>query len=504
MSRTVPTASAFLLVACASAIGQPIVTEERPRFEIAYSTYLGGSQWDQAREAIPYADGSVLIGAQTSSSDIPTSAGAVQPDYAGDDPSLGHGGVYGGDCYLARLSSDGSKIVAATYFGGSKQERNVYGMEFDRSGNVVITSMTRSPDLPTTREAFQRVHGGGRASSFVAKLSGDLDELLWCTYLGGSGDESPRGGLALDAQDNVCIFGTTASADFPTTPGVHRTRRSGRRDAYVAKLRADGSGLVWSTLFGGRAEDYMVGGRVDAVGDVLFAGHTTSPDLPLTGDSAQPNYGGQHDAYLAKLSQDGSRLLYATYVGGEKNEFPEHRPYVYSDGSVLLPGVTVSDDFPTTPAAIGRELNGTNDAFLSKLSADGKRFLFSSLLGGSLTEFCLMPTPAPNGDILLVGQTESRDLPVTPDALQARFGGGRSDGWLAILNADASKLLYCTYLGGSGVDMVRSVALGSDGAVYLVGNTSSSDFPITARAFQRKIGGGNGDAYVMKLLRTGS
>ena len=133
---------------------------------------------------IPLPDGSVLVGAQTCSADMPTTDGVVQPTYAGDDPKLGHAGVYGGDCFLARLSPDGRKITAATYFGGSRQERNVYGMQLDRAGRVVITSMTRSFDLPTTKGCFQPKHGGGRGSIFVAKLSADLDQLVWCTYLG--------------------------------------------------------------------------------------------------------------------------------------------------------------------------------------------------------------------------------------------------------------------------------------------------------------------------------
>jgi hypothetical protein len=495
---------AFSSLVCLSVFDRQVVAEDRARYEIAYATFLGGGQWDQAREVIPYPDGSVLVGAQTSSPDMPTTVSVVQPKYAGDDPSLGHGGVFGGDCYLARLSADGSKILAATYFGGSSQERNVYGMELDRLGNVVITSMTRSRDLPTTDGCFQPRHGGGSGTSFAAKLSADLTKLLWCTYLGGSGDESPRGGLAVDAEDNVCIFGTTSSADFPTTPRAHRSQRNGRRDAFVAKLKADGSGLVASTLFGGRGEDFMLGGRIDKAGDMLFAGHTTSPDLPATAGTAQPVHGGQHDAYIAKLSGDLSQLRYATYVGGSENEFPEHRPYVSVDGSVLLPGVTASDDFPTTSAAFGRKLSGKNDAFLSKVSADGKQFLFSTVVGGSLTEFCLMPTPAPDGDVFIVGQTESKDLPVTPDALQRRFGGGRSDGWLAILSSDASKLRYCTYLGGSGDDMVRCLALGANGVIYLVGNTSSPDFPVTERVIQSGFGGGSGDAYVVKLVPGGS
>jgi hypothetical protein len=487
----------------ASTVGGPTAAQNLPRYEIAYATYLGGSNWDQAREVIPFPDGSVLVGAQTSSVDMPTTTGAVQPQYAGDDPNLGHGGVFGGDCYLARLNSDGSQIVSATYFGGSKQERNVYGMELDRNGNVVITSMTRSQDLPTTEGCFQPKHGGGRGSVFAAKISADLRQLVWCTYLGGSGDEAPRGGLALDAMDHVCIFGTTASGDFPTTPGAFQRKRNGARDAFVTKLKADGSGLVWSTLFGGRAEDYMLGGRLDGKGDVYFAGHTTSDDLPRSNSGAQPIYGGQHDGYVVKLAGEGSRPIYVSYVGGRANEFPEHRPFITEDGALLLPGVTGSPDFPTTTGALQRKLNGKNDAFLTKVSPDGRQFQFSTLFGGSATEFCLMPTPTRNGQIIVVGQTESRDLPVTSGAIQATHGGGKSDGWLAVFAPDAARLVYCTYLGGSGDDMVRSVALGSKGELYLVGHTASRDFPNSRGAAQTQYGGGSGDAFVMKLIPSG-
>ncbi|RKY00036.1 hypothetical protein DRP77_12245 [Candidatus Poribacteria bacterium] len=474
----------------------------KSRFEIAYATYLGGSGWDEAREVIPYPDGSVLIGAQSCSPDMPMVEGAFQPCYAGDDPNLGHPGVYGGDCYLARISPDGSELIAATYFGGSKQERNVYGMELDRDGNVVITSMTHSPDLPVTEGAFQARHGGGPGTIFVAKLSGDLKELLWCTYLGGSGDESPRGGLALDEEDNVYIFGTTASPDFPTTDGAYQRRLNGPRDAFVAKLKADGSELIWCTLFGGSSEDYMLGGRLDREGNVYFVGHTTSPDLPITPGCAQPRHGGKHDAYAVKLSPDGGQVLYATYLGGSGNEFPEHRPALLPDGSLLIPGVTASPDFPVTPGAYQRELRGKNDAFLTKLSADGSRFLFSTLLGGSGTEVCLMPTVSPSGTIFIVGTTSSPDLPVTPDAFQPRFGGGESDGWIAELSPDGSRLLFCSYLGGSGRDMIRSIAFGLGGEIYLVGYTFSEDFPVTDGALQTRYGGG-GDAFVVKLVPRG-
>ena len=475
-----------------------------PRYRIAYATYFGGKAFDQAREVIVCPDGSALVGGMAVSSNLPTTEGVVQPTYAGDDPALGHGGIYGGDCFVVRLSPDGDKILAATYFGGSKQERAVYGMALDSKDNVVITSSTRSPDLPTTEDCFQPRYGGGRSDWFVAKLSPDLTKTLWCTYVGGSGDEAPRGGLAVDAKDFVYAVGSTASRNFPTTEGVLQQQRKGPRGAAIVKLKPDGSGLAWSTLLGGGDWDGLMGVRVDASG-VYVAGHTRSADFPVTPGAPQAALGGKSDCFLAKLSSDATRLLYATYLGGRENEFAEHQPHLLPDGSVLLTGATGSPDFPTTPRAAQRSFGGKNDGFLTKLSPDGRRFVFSTFLGGSDGEFFLMPTPDRAGNLHIVGTSRSRDFPVTPDAAQATFAGAKGkwdgDGVFAILSADGSELLYATYLGGRGGDLIRSIALGPKGEVYLVGSTSSPDFPVTPNAAQSKLGGA-ADAFVVKLVPT--
>jgi hypothetical protein len=470
------------------------------RFQIEYATYLGGPAWDQAREIIVGPDGSMLVGAQACSADMPVTPGVVQPQYAGDDPHVGHGGIYGGDCYLARFCADGTKLLAATYFGGSRQERNVYGMALDRQGNVVLTSATRSPDAPTTPGCFQARYGGGPSDMLVAKLSPDLTRLLWCTYVGGAGDDFPRGGLALGDDDSVYVVGTSASRNFPTTPGVVQRQLNGPRDSAIVQLAADGSRLVFGTLLGGSGEDdAIMGVRLDAAGNLFVAGHTKSADFPVTAGAPQTRLGGQSDCYLARLSPRASRIVWATYLGGRGNEFAEHRPWLCADGGVLLAGFCGSDDFPTTAGAVQPRLHGPGDGFLTKLAASGQRWEFSTLLGGSQGENWLMPTVDARGNIYIVGNTSSRDFPVTADALQSRHAGGQDDAALAILSADGSKLLYATYLGGRGDEMIRSLALGPHGEVYLVGSTSSDDFPVTANALQANHRG-KGDAFVAKLV----
>jgi hypothetical protein len=482
----------------------PQVPPDTARFSIAYATFIGGSEggpsYEEAREVIPEADGSVVVGAMVKSRDLPVSKRAFQKQYAGDDPNLGHPGLYGGDCYVGRLSPDGSRMLCATYFGGSKQERNTYGLELDKAGNIVVTTSTASTDIPTTPGGFQPKPVGGNGGIAVAKLSADCTRLIWCTYLSGSNNESPRGGLALDRDNNVVIVGTTNSADYPTTPGVLQPRLSGPRDSLITKLKADGSGLVFSTLLGGTGEDdAIMGVRLDAEGNIYVAGHTKSMDFPVTPGCAQARPGGQSDCYLAKLNGTADRILYATYLGGNENEWAEHRPWLNPDGTFLLAGYCGSADFPVSLGAYPGRLAGKSAGFLVKLAADGTRFAFATLLGGSGGANLLMPTPDKNGNIWVVGSTAARDLPVTPDALQKRFGGGRQDGVLAAFSPDGSRLVYCTYLGGEGDETVRSLAWGPDESVYLVGSTSSPNFPATPGALQTQFGGGS-DAFVVKLV----
>ncbi|MBM3473941.1 MAG: hypothetical protein FJX75_11785 [Armatimonadetes bacterium] len=483
--------------------GAPKAQAGTPRFHTVYCTLLGGSGWDQAREVIPYADGSVLVGAQTMSADMPVTEGVLQPKYAGDDPKLGNPGIYGGDCFLARLAPDGKSLVWGTYFGGSKQERNTYGLLLDPDGNIVVATNSRSPDVPTTPGCFQAKYGGGDSDTVIAKLSPDGKRLLWCTYIGGSRGDSPRGGLAIDETGNVLVVGTSDSPDFPTTPGVIQPALNGPRDSTIAKLKADGSGLVFATYLGGTGEDdAIMGVRIDAAGCLYVAGHTKSADFPVTPGAAQGRAGGQSDCYLAKLTPDASRLLYATYLGGSGNEFAEHRPWLFPEGDLLLAGWNGSADFPTTPGAFQPARRGPGDGFLTRLSADGTRFVFSTLLGGSAGENLLMPTPDAEGNLWVVGSTGSSDLAVTPDALQSTFGGGKEDGLLAAFSPDASGLIYCSYVGGSGEEMIRSLAFGPKGEMYLVGNTSSPDFQTTPGALRGKPADAAGDAFVVKLNRS--
>jgi hypothetical protein len=190
----------------------------------------------------------------------------------------------------------------------------------------------------------------------------------------------------------------------------------------------------------------------------------------------------------------------------------EYRMWLSADGSVLLSGNTASADFPTTPGAYQRQFAGPHAGFLTRLSSNGKRLDFSTVLNGTGRTNLYMPIEDGAGSIVVVGHTDAPDFPVTPDAVQHTYrstfvGPPGVHGWgnavLAIFDAHGRELRFATYLGGSGADLIRGAALGPNGEIYLVGNTYSTDFPVTPNAVQTHAAG-DADAFVMKLVPTAS
>lgn len=475
----------------------PVGWAQSYQYEVGFATLFGGSADEEAREVIRTADGVLLIGGQTHSADLPVSDDAIQTDYAGEPPGTGHPGQFGGDLFLLRLAGDGSAVEASTFFGGSKQERNAYGFDLDGQGNLVFSSTTRSLDLPTTPGAYQTTYGGGPSDSFVAKVTPDLKQLLWSTYVGQSGEDWARGGFALDADDNVVVIGRV-DGPLASTPGAY-SAPGGGWDALVLKLKADGSERLWSSRFGGSGNEALAGGRVGPDGTVYVAGHTWSSDLPTSPDAAHPDPLGGVDVFVAALSGDGTQRRYITRFGGSGDEFAEHRLGVLPDGSVLLSGFSNSPDLPTDGDALQSNRRGNGDGFFMKLSPDGRQVEWATYLGGGSSENLLYPLPDGSGNFYFVGETSSDDFPVAHNAIQGEYGGGGSDGVFGIISGDGGELLYATFLGGSGDDLVRGIDVGPHGEIYLVGRTSSPDFLTTPDAAYRNLSGGN-DAFVVQLV----
>lgn len=352
--------------------------------------------------------------------------------------------------------------------------------------------------------------------------------LKYATYLGGSEDDSGLG-IAVDKAGNAYVTGSTSSIDFPTSGGAFQPTRAGSdstTDAFVSKLNANGSGLVYSTYLGGDGNDGSAGIAVDAAGNAYVSGSTTSEDFPTTPGAFQPTFAGTSDSFVAKLDATGTVLVYATYLGGSGRESSSGTVVVDDGGNAYLSGSTDSVDFPTTPAAFQPSLEPgvcfdplfepypCHDAFAAKLNPDGSTLVYSTYLGGSGDDFANGIAVDVAGSTYLTGTTDSADFPTTASAFQPALAGvsGATDAFIAKLDTSASSLVYATYLGGAFTEFASAgIAVDLDGNAYVSGWTISHNFPTTPGAFQIEYGGGlcspqfcTADAFVSKLNPTGS
>jgi hypothetical protein len=249
----------------------------------------------------------------------------------------------------------------------------------------------------------------------------------------------------LDADGAAYITGATASDDFPTAnpfqlmPGRAQDPQVNQDDAFVAKLAADGSSLVYSTYLGGMTADEGVDIVVDSAGAAYVAGITFSADFP-TAKPLQAKLGGDGDAFVAKLTASGSVLAYATFLGSQGNDAGIGIG-VDAGGAAYVTGRTSSVDFPTVDP-LQPTLNGELNAFVAKLTADGSALVYSTYLGGSFFDQATGMVVDPAGNAYVTGLARSTDFPTTIDALQPTFGGGFFDAFLAKITAPTSPPIF--------------------------------------------------------------
>ena len=424
------------------------VTKLDPSGRIVWSTLLGGPNYDRAYTVRVDKQGFVYVGGRAGEG-FPTTPDTVQPQFEGDSSGMGAYGKQDG--FLVKLAPDGSRIVWSTYFG-TPCGAIIRDFDIDPDGNVYLTMIgVKEPCRHITRGAFEERPPGG-IEGIVAKVSADARRVIWCSYLGGSGpDGAPS--IRVDATGHAYLAGTTSSADFSVTPGAYQRQLRGSQDAFVAKFKADGSGLEYATLLGGSAEDCSAGKHglaIDLRGRAFIMGETFSDDFPATPQAFQRRYAGgstgdwrhKNDRFVAIISADGARLEAATYLGGGAADGAEGIE-VDSDGRVYLAGMTYSTDFPTTPNAPQRRFAGAD---------------------------------RPHGPL---------------------WGGG--DGTAVILSPDLQRLIFSTYMGGSGEDLFRACALTPRGELVLVGSSTSTDWPTTRDALQTAPAGGPDEVIVVKF-----
>lgn len=386
-------------------------------------------------------------------------------------------GVMG--AYVIRVALNRKELVYATRLQAHGPTAALR-IKVDSKGFAVVTGLTKGDGFPVTRNAIQPAFAGGESDAFLAKLS-PQGQIVYGSYLGGSGDDVGNA-LEFDGTGGAFVGGTTTSDDFPgrTDP------RTTDPDAFVARLSLSNEGSPGSIVFGGSAEEKLTGLAADGEGGVFAVGYTRSVDFPVH-KPIQSNLRGSSDLFLGRLSTSDLSFTFSTYLGGA-GEDEGWGVAVDSEGAPVVAGTTTSGDLPTGTDAFQRGLGGGQDAFVAKLDKAEHTVARLTYFGGSMDDSSGYDGESikvdPFGNIWLVGLSSSRDLPV-PDSTLGRYGGGATDGFIAVFRPSLADLNYGVFVGGSGRDLMEGLAMSSDGTVVVTGLTLSKDMPMLDRPMHR-------------------
>ena len=390
--------------------------------------------------------------------------------------------------YSADLSIDANGCLHA----GSLRENAPEVYQETTSGRVVhVEARYRLLDA---RTAGFEISAYDRARPLV------IDPVIsYATYLGGAGLGAVTG-VALDTVGNLYATGWTEALNFPTVGAVQATNLGGV-DAFVVKVNPTGSALIYATYIGGMGADKGAAIAVDSSGQAHVAGSTASGNFPLL-SAMQSFMGGSQTAFALVLNATGSALIFSTYLGGSVYDLAT-AVAVDAGGNTYIAGDTQSSNFPVLHAP-QTTFGGATDAFVTKLTSAGA-LAYSTFLGGSTAEHAGGIAVDSSGNMYVAGGTYSSNFPVVAGAIQP-VNGGNQDVFVAKLAAAGSSIIYSTYLGGNGTttpEQANAIAVDANGSAYVTGVTNSSNFPVTAGAYQTAFKGVS-DAFVAKLNPTGS
>ncbi len=396
---------------------------------LLFSTYLGGGGDDFAYAVGVNAQGELLVGGETLSSDFPTPGGYRTAPYGGRD------------AFVARLDPSGANLLSATYLGGSGDEY-LRALAVLPGGAVAVAGSTNSPAFPTVAGGHQLAYGGGASDAFVTRLDPTLGALVASTFLGGSQGEVVLG-LAAHPDGSLLAGGQTRSVNFPIGSATWNPLLGGGADGFLARLGPQHA-VTFATYFGGAADEAVTAVALGPQGELVAAGWSESTDLPLVAP-AQPALAGWEDAFVARFDASGQQLLESTFLGGIDRD-RAHALAVDAAGALVIAGGTWSPDFPTTPRAFDRSFASPPDAyqgdgFVARIQAGA--LAYSTFLGGAEDDEILGLALDASGQVFVAGHTSSFNFPTHPSAFDPSYDFSTiPDGFLARLDFDLYPLEY--------------------------------------------------------------
>jgi len=359
---------------------------------LIYSTYLGGGKCDYGKGIFVDSESAVYVTGITNSDDFPTQ-NALCRQLSG-----------GFDAFVVKLDPSGSNLVFSTYLGGGSDDSG-QSLVTDPSGAVTLTGWTQSPDFPVLNAFDDRI--SGRRDVFVTKIHPSGRFLMFSTFLGGSSLDFGKD-ISLGNSGTIWITGYTGSYDFPVKDALFPVL-AGRLDAFVSQIDLIASTLVFSTYLGGDSNDIGNAVAYDSNGAAYVTGYTSSENFP-TRNALDPLLSGKVDAFVVKINTVDKSLMFSTFLGGESEDSGcdiEHD----TEGSVYLTGYTYSEDFPSKNSQFGT-LSGDRDAFVTKIDPDGSSILYSTFLGGDSNDFGRSIAVDRWGSAYVTGYTNSGDFPI--------------------------------------------------------------------------------------------
>ncbi|MGA1873417.1 MAG: SBBP repeat-containing protein [Thermoplasmatota archaeon] len=457
-------------------------------------TFIGGSGGDSCRSfKFDEKDNIYVTGTTTSLSNFPITPGAFDDTYNGG---------FSGDIYVAKINNSFMSLDYCTYIGGTGTD-TPSGLDV-RNGEAVFSGVTDSSDYPTSDNAYNDTNVGWR-TIIVTKLNRSGGSLEFSTLVDGGANESGSG-AKYDDSGNVLVTGSTTSTDFPTTQGAYDTTLNSTgggvsgTDMVILKLNSKGTGLIFSTFYGGAGSDsgFLVG--VDRNGSIYVAGNTESMDLAMTSGAYSSSMSGIYDQFVARFNHNASKLERATYFGGSGYDVTGSVT-LHPSGDVVMTGYTHAS-ITTTSGAFDTTPNGGTEAFAARMDGNLTTLKASTYIGGSLDEREISVDVGPEGNIFLYGSTQSVNFPNTTGADDTTFNGTNNlNMYMAKLDGSLSTLMYSTFLGGNGYDRGYSIKVLSPFKVMLSGTCSSTDFKTEGYGFdQIKDTGGDGFLLELSLL----
>ncbi len=397
-------------------------------FPILYFSYIGGAGVDIPLAMAIDSSQNIYLTGTTSSTDFPTTTGAVQ--------TAGTSGIV--SAFVLELtpgiSSGTSTLTYSSYLGGTTGSQSGNGIALDQSGNIYVIGTTKASDFFVTASAYQSALSGPQ-DAFLCKINPSSTVPLYSTYLGGERNDDGRS-LALGPNGLVYFAASTDSRQFPLAGASYQPSPLGSYDIVIGVIDTSQSGaksLVYSSYFGGSDIDVVRKMALDAKGNLLVTGYTYSADFPVTQDAVQGTYGGYGDAFVLVVNPNNPAfVLYSSYLGGLDGEVA-YDIAADAAGFIYLTGYTISANFPTTPNAPQPVWGQGIDIFVTKLQrgvAGISGLVWSTYFGGATHNAGLTLVVGPNGTVYVAGYTGGQ----LPASTQGTFGLGYSDGFILAMS----------------------------------------------------------------------